>query len=133
MAWKTLKAQSRAADAQSRAADAQSRAADAQMLTGYLGLGTLVVASLCLVKLESDSVKFEMEQATRSLAYTTEKAERDLAYKAEQASRGLAAAAAPNATVLLISRQNPVDTASDASGGEGPPDRQSVAACDASR
>jgi len=92
MDWKIL-AQSRAADAQSRAADAQSRAADVQMLTSYLGFVTLLIASLCFVKLDRDIVKLEMEQAAR-----------DSAYKAEQASRDLAAAAALNVTVLLLAR-----------------------------
>ena len=77
-------------------AQAQLEAAKAQTAMGYVGIGTLVVASVGLVKLERDIKSLREEQVKR-----------DEAYKKEQAQQNMTAAAKLNATVLLVSRETP--------------------------
>jgi hypothetical protein len=98
--------------------EAQLKAAEAQTLTGYAGLGTLLIASVGLVKVSRDikalsteqaarDASYKTEQAARDASYKTEQAARDASYKTEQAARDRAAAAALNVTVLLLARQTP--------------------------
>jgi len=82
------------AQVQTEAAKAQTEAAKAQTVMAVVGLGTLLLASVGLVKLDRDQLLLKEEQAAR-----------DEAYKNEQAARNITASAMLNATVVLIARQ----------------------------
>jgi hypothetical protein len=90
-----------------RMADSALAASNAQIAMGIVGIGTLLVAAVGVVKVENDLRSLRLEQEARDVADKKEQAERDVAYKKEQAARDAAASALLNATVLLITREAP--------------------------